>query len=512
MPAGELRLAHTLTPEIGQKAQPRQIIWIGLAVVLGLALAASLNSPSIQLKAGIVISGALAFIVLARLWYLAQHSIQWLAFALVISLTCGELFFLSSDSGGSGSSLRAAVTYGLTVAFCLPAVPTLKRAWQANGSAFKLCLVYFIWCAVTILYSLEPTYSVVRLARSLLLFSAVALISFRVKTRDDVVQVLRGLLMACVIVTLANVVAAIVLPHSLTWPPALLDNGQPDPYVLGEAPRFVGLFTQPNFVGRTMLLTVGLTLTYWEMATRKERLILAAVAVMALGMDVLADSRSAFVAVGTGCALYVLWRYGLKGLLLAAIVPTLGLAILVLAKAEATQYLSRGDVTTLTGRTDMWSFVIRQIAANPFMGYGYDVEGQIFQSPYFPLWWGPWDDGPHSSLHNGYLSHMIGVGIPATCFWLFVFLLPWVSVYRAREDKWRLKYALFFLIIPLLVINLAESELVDFGSVGSLIFFMLWGIAERQRLQEMQVSDEPHERSRVKVPALVAALRGANYA
>jgi O-antigen ligase len=461
-------------------------------VLLGLALVVILNSRSISIKAGIVVGAALACIVLARFWFLARRSLLWLAFVLVMSETCGELLLLSG-------TLRAAITYGLAAAFCLPAIPALKRAWQANGSAFKLYLVYFIWCAFTILYSLEPTYSVVRLTRSLLLFSAVAFISSRVKTRDDVTQVLRGLLLACVVVTLANAVAAIVLPHDLTWPPALLDNGEPDPYVT-EAPRFVGVLSAPNLVGTTMLLTVGLILTYWEMATLRERLILGPVAIMALGMDVLADSRSSFVAVGIGCALYVVWRYGFKGLVKVAIVPTLALGILVLAKANLTQYVGR-DVGTLTGRTDMWAFVVRQIAASPVMGYGYSVEGQIFQDRHFPLWWGPWQEGPHSSIHNGYLSHMIGVGIPATLFWLYLNLMPWVSVYRCREDKWRLKDALFFLVIPLLIVNLAEAELVDFGTVGSLVFTILWGIAEQRRLNEMVVQNVTHRWSLFRLPA-----------
>src|SRR5262249_11647821 len=145
---------------------------------------------------------------------------------------------------------------------------------------------------------------------------------------------------------------------------------------------------------------------------------------------VLADSRSPFLALLIGATLYAIWQYGFRGILSIVCALIVGMGGLMAAGYDLGAYVARGDVTTLTGRTEMWEFVLQTIARHPILGFGYEVGGAIFDNRFFPLWWGPWDQGPHVSVHNGYLAHAVGVGIPVTIFWLYIMLSPWAFVLR----------------------------------------------------------------------------------
>jgi len=171
-------------------------------------------------------------------------------------------------------------------------------------------------------------------------------------------------------------------------------------------------------------------------------------------------------------------------------------------------YLARGEVSTLTGRTEIWNFALDRIKQRPVTGYGYRVAGAILDNRYFPLWWGPWDEGPQSSLHNGYIDRAVGEGLPATLFWLFIVLRPWYAVLRRREDPWGLKPVVFWIVIPMLVHNLTEVSIVDcLGPIG-LSFFLVCALAERARIMTREYDLAERRRRRAQSSRTVAALAG----
>ncbi|MGH9645628.1 MAG: O-antigen ligase family protein, partial [Bryobacteraceae bacterium] len=212
-------------------------------------------------------------------------------------------------------------------------------------------------------------------------------------------------------------------------------------------------------------------------------------------------------ALAVGVTLYSVWRWRVRGvLLLAAGAAALGVAFIIYAHGDLAAYTRRGDVATLTGRTDIWGFVVQQIKSRPMSGYGYAVSGAIFQSPYFPIWWGPWDLGPHSSLHNGYLDHAVGVGIPATLLWLFIILRPWVFVFRQPANTWNLKAIFLLIVIPILINNLTEEILGDFTDSVGVLFGLAWALGERYRLLAMQRVETERVEALARLPRAVAAL------
>jgi hypothetical protein len=446
------------------------------AAVLSLAFVYVINRPSGPLS--LAIFGAVAIFPLLKLWSLAKRDPWWLAFALILIQLLDGLFFLSEH-------VRPIITYGLAFMFCLPALPALGTAWKARESTFRLYLLFCLWCLISVFYSIAPEFSLSRLVRNVFLFAAISACSLAVRKHSQPKPLMRALMAGAIAVTVITA-ASLLLPRTITWssgdePETVVQNVEMT-YAGDTLPRFRGLFGNPNEVGELAGLTAGLILTYLGFADRKNRTVLFFIAIGAVGLAIIADSRSDLVGLAIGSALYLCWRYGVRGMALIAVTGAFGALLLKVFGAGATSYIWRGDVWSLTGRTDIWQFALREIAARPLMGYGWAVGGAIFGSKYFPIWWGPWDLGPHSSIHSGYLTCMVGVGIPATLFWLFIILRPWVALFRQHDDPWGLKRAFFFLAVPMLIINFDESMITDCAGAAGFLFMMLWALAEQYRL------------------------------
>lgn len=466
----------------------RMVVVGALSATVGILICLLSLRPELALLPAAVIGLALAGWALR---YTIENPV-WLACALALIELATSAWFLDGTA-------RAVFHYGTVALFCLPLLPAAwrNRTFLIGGLGLYSC--YFIWAGITLLYSLAPQFSAGRLLDALLIFGALSFITFRISRREDVHRLLVPLMFACGIFTLMVALSALILPKSITW---IVPTDSNDNVV-----RFTGIFDGPNTVGELMLVTVGCGAVLWPSARGQSRLLLAALIAVALGAAALADSRTPFIALAVGGGCYLIWKYRTRAIVLLVVI--LFVASMAHLNTDSEGYFSRGDVSTLTGRTDIWNFAIEQIKSRPVLGYGYEVAGAIFDSRYFPLWWGPWDEGPHSSLHNGYIDRAVGVGIPATLLWLFVVLRPWYGVFRRREDRWGLKPIAFWLVIPMLVHNLTEVSITDFTSIIGLAFGLVWMIAERSRMLFKERDEELERRELAKAPPAMAALLGS---
>ena len=480
---------------------------MAVATAISLATIVLLSSFSKGL-AFAEIGAATSIAVCIVVVYTTRHR-EWLVFVLTLAnlMMAGALI---------PDTVQTAGHYALDFAICIPIVPYVWRSGILAKGGYRLYVVYFVWALVTLCYSLDPIVSVGRLARSVLVFCAVIATVSEIESREDVIRVLERYLLACGIVLAITAVASVLLPHDYTWgilnlPDSngmdLLDRVNP---VLN---RFRGLFDQPNHVGELMLITVGPALICWPYTRGWKRLLVTLAVVSSAGFTILAQSRSSFVAIAVGVGAFLIWKYRARAVLSLAALALVFWAFLImhqrLSGASLTDFGEDRDVTTLTGRTEIWQFAIGQILDQPFTGYGYAVEGEVFQNRYFPLWWGPWDLGAHISMHNGYISRAIGVGIPAFLFWMFIVMRPWVAVFRQRDDPWNLKPIALLVVLPLMVHNLAESAVGDFIYQAGILFGVAWAIAERQRLIAIERVVTVRAESLAQLPRAVAAIVGS---
>ena len=390
----------------------------------------------------------------------------WLLMPLALVEAVSGSKFLGDDNLAS-----AFIRYPLVLLFCMPVLPALWRSGLLKRGGFFCYTIYFLWALLSVAHSPIMDMSLGRVISSFFPFCALCVIASECKDGDNARRGMGVLLLSCGLIVAANYFVLFVLPSE-----AYFIDLDPDAGIA----RFSGTFTQPNEIGALMLTTVGAAFCYWPLAKGRIKLLCAATVFGAVLLGVMADSRSPFIGLAIGGAAYLLWKYGIKSVIvIAALGAVLYLAIRILPNSD--RYFTRGDVTTVTGRDVAWSFAVRSIEERPILGYGYEVEGEILQSRYFPDWEENWNQGPRSSLHEGYLSRAVGLGIPAMIFWIFLTLRPALNCFRRGRDPWSLKSLALLAVMPVMILNLSES-ITDCRSLSGLLLGLGWAMLESERL------------------------------
>ncbi len=225
-----------------------------------------------------------------------------------------------------------------------------------------------------------------------------------------------------------------------------------------------GIFGQKNGLGGIMALAV---LVEWHLpaTTFKTRAFKFAWLGAYATLLALSDSITAFICVSfTLAAIAVFktlrWKYrvplpllfGSGALGVVALVPVL------IANLDSIMPLF-GRAGDLTGRTELWSFLVPVILKQVFLGYGYSgfwegasVESEII---YKHIGW------KAMYSHNGYLEMVLSLGLLGL---ILILLFVGTGIKRALavaenqksiEDLWPLAFLLFFLVH-----NLAECTMM----------------------------------------------------
>lgn len=438
---------------------------LALGVVSAVLILGVLNASSDMIRWEAL--GAISLVALGCAVYATIVDQKWLVIALVLEETLPYLNILPFDKESGRWFLRLP----LLLAFAIPATISAWKSGILGQGAFRLFLIYFAWAAISLIYSLKPGISAGRLFADSLEFLVLVAVVADIKDPQDMDKVLGRLVAACAILAFLNLLALFAFPSSLTW----VDD---ESGVL----RFSGITTTPNAMGGMMRATIGAGLVFWAASSGRRRAFVALVMVLSIVFAALADSRSTFIALTLGCAAYLVWRYRFKGMAGILLLAVIAVAFYGTISVSNKAYFNR-DVTTLTGRTYAWEFELQKIRERPLLGYGYDIEGEIFQDRYFQEWSTFWDQGVNTSTHNSYLSVAVGLGIPALLFWLYIFLKPWIWIFRGNDDEgWRLKQLFFFVGLPAIIMGFDETGLAQPRYADGVVLFLCWMIVERRRL------------------------------
>ncbi len=167
------------------------------------------------------------------------------------------------------------------------------------------------------------------------------------------------------------------------------------------------------------------------------------------------------------------WHYKLM-IPALIVIGTAGGSLYVWFKANTESLLaSIGKDPTLTGRTEMWPFVLEMIGRRPLLGYGYNGfwlgwKGEESSYVWSAIGW----EAPNS--HNGWLElwldvGLLGVSIYLIRFWTILLRsLIWVRLSRKTESLW----PLIFLVYTVLA-NLTESAMMGENSILWVLYVAL---------------------------------------
>ncbi len=343
----------------------------------------------------------------------------------------------------------------LLAAICLASLPSL---WQSK--LLPTGYWFFLgWVLVTVTYAPDPVRSLGRFITLVLVLAGVCNIASRIRNEDDLHNLLDIYLRTAAALVWVNLLAE---PFKIGW---VFDDE-------GGLYRFVGFTAQPNLIGQLMAVTIEAGLLHWSRCKWKAWLGLTMI--VALIMGIMADSRTPFVCLSVAIAAWLAYKHGLKGRLAGLALLT----VLLLLKSSSNPYISRG-MDTYNGRSLYWAYEEHKIAQNPLFGYGYAIEGLLFDNRDFPIWNADFD--LHSTLQNSYLSLCVGIGIIATGAFLFLFLRPWVALFMHRNSNKTLKSLFFLIVLPALVYGISESGIESPKSLDGLLLFISWLLAERYR-------------------------------
>jgi exopolysaccharide production protein ExoQ len=139
-------------------------------------------------------------------------------------------------------------------------------------------------------------------------------------------------------------------------------------------------------------------------------------------------------------------------------------AAFVFITDPATVLKALGKDPSLTGRTDIWEALMREVAERPWTGFGYQAFwGKDSVPAAFIRAETQW---PVPSAHNGWIDLLIQLGWPgAITVGLTVAVATIVTVFRipgsgAREGYWAVGYLLVFLLL-----SLSESVLLSHANL-----------------------------------------------
>lgn len=243
----------------------------------------------------------------------------------------------------------------------------------------------------------------------------------------------------------------------------------------GMAEDWRGIFSQKNVLGHVM--SIGSSVELFIMI-RARRLQLGTLFRFFLCFVLVAKSHSASsllsVLLSLGlAAFYVSFRRGAASGLVCLLLGCSALSLFggVVGVMPDGIFSMVDRDPTLTGRTDLWFYVMNFIRERPIGGWGY----QAFWTPDAPnavyirrmIEW----NAPNA--HNGYLELALGVGMLGVGACLL--MGAWALRRAIIALSWANDLGAMFLIIvvQLLVSNLTESFMIDAGIFGWNIFTIL---------------------------------------
>jgi exopolysaccharide production protein ExoQ len=240
-----------------------------------------------------------------------------------------------------------------------------------------------------------------------------------------------------------------------------------------HAGTFRGIYTHKNTFGKIMVPAGVVFILLTHSMHRYRTLIWAGFAVLValLLLSQSTGSVSNFLILLGALWSYRTLRWRSQNLFPALLsLGALGGGLIMLFSVEGNRLFNwLGKDPTLTGRTDIWQFIVETIAKRPWLGYGFSAFWQGLDGDSAYIWRAARWNVPES--HNGLLELGLALGCVGIIIFLFGF---WVTLVRAiaavRASKTPEELWLLLCLTYLVLANLTESSLL----VQNNIFWVLY--------------------------------------
>ncbi len=340
-----------------------------------------------------------------------------LALLLVIVLAGLNIAFDSRQEGEVGLTPQNVLKLTAWLFLALVALLQARRfLWMMRDPVLALAGLHVVVATVSAAWSLAPLYTLANGIGLIGYLALACLVAVRLPERTAL-RVMTGSLFALIG---GGLVVGALLPD-IGWLPPSQDEPQW---------RFRGMSGHPNVLAQQ----AGYLLTLAVCARRERHLsraaFLACLAV-ALAAIVLSNSRTTLLACLLAWMLVALRERGALRVLTIPVAAAAAFALLAVSLGGVagldamfgglTRSGSVSELTTLTGRTEIWAVAADLIAQRPLLGWGYNGTEQVIADSVPTTFY-----GSHLNTHNmsiqlvlglGFLGALPGLGFVAGLLW-----------------------------------------------------------------------------------------------
>jgi exopolysaccharide production protein ExoQ len=389
---------------------------------------------------------------------------------LILSQGFGEGMIDPTPDPTDYSKLIATFFLNYLVAFCL-LILRWKQSLYVVKKEWTIWLLIGIACA-SILWSFIPKLTP---NRSIALAGS-TLFGFYIASRYSIRDQLKLLSWSFAVIMILSLLMVIIIPTYGTMSYGI------------HAGSWRGIYTHKNWLGRVMTIS-GIVFLILAMDQKHYRWLYWLGVGCSFCLLILSKSSSSIINCVTIFSIIPIysilrWRYLIMMPIITGVVM-IGSSILLWFNENSTALLgSIGKDATLTGRTDMWPYIIEMILKQPWLGYGYNGFWNDWDSPGATVWYAAKWTAPNA--HNGILDLWLQLGLLGTAVFLIGFGLTvlrglsWLRTDKSWCSFWPITYPTY-----LILANFSESFLLNFND----LFWVLY-VAVAFSLATVDLSDK----------------------
>lgn len=444
---------------------------LGLVWVVVFSLLGWLASMSILAYQGYSTAAYLAAFILAPaigLWWVARAGANGGTHFLVMVVAVVLLSDLSLRGASSRLDAQSAVKFALWLSglMLLPWRFSILRLATRDLPTFAL-LLFGLWALASTSYSISPLYTFAAALGFLGLWVTAVTLATTVDPARSLVWLAS---------TLFAMAAASLLLYAAAPGVAMVA------YENSTTLRLGGIFGNANALGGVSALALLLVVTSWYSPMSRRLLWLSMLVVpVCLASLVLSQSRTAMLGLAAAVTVLFIRRHPLA--LLPFVLMGISAVVLVIGYPGFIDTLIAlvarsgriAQVTTFTGRTEIWAFVLSAIQKAPVLGYGFASTKELIPAGYAgPYGW------TTTSAHNLWLQAWVttgGVGLA------LVLASQWGLLRSMITQPSPLRDGLF---VYVLFVGLFEPGPLG-PSVNLLTFIWIWATATSLRQSVLEV-------------------------
>jgi exopolysaccharide production protein ExoQ len=366
------------------------------------------------------------------------------------------------------------ITQGLNLLMIATSLALFARGFRKNrtiGLSGVLALVAVGFLFLSMLWSIDPE-STMRRA-FLYLFIVLGAIGVANNVSGD--EFMDLLAATCFIAAIASLVLLVVSPGAARMPDSFSGGD-----MMPNARELRGIFSHKNLLGQVMAAG-ALASLHGIRAGGRRRFRNLIMFVTFVGVGLASESATSMFAIAAYCAcsgIMAVMRRGPAGRLIGAILIVILAPIAAWAIVDMDSLLTMiGKDPTLTGRTDLWVYVLGDIAEKPMFGWGFSAF---------------WPDSPAAieisnalkwsvpQAHNGLLEILLEVGFVGLAIFILIWARNFVLAVRCLYTSQKnLAISALLCCGGIILIDISETVLTEPFQILTSVFFILGFECER---------------------------------